>query len=193
MTRCRRRSLPNSAALGEVSAANVQDQGQQGGVLIALDPVAYQRVVDGTPAAVKLPKSSEKLPPIPLLVPALVSAGVPGGGNFLRTEPGSRSRCSRTGRARRSRACRAGRRSRSSSINAVKKAGGVVEPNRVYLRGASAGEVRRAVKAPAPMRRSPRARLLSTRSVPRRSRRAFAEAFAPPSCSPPSSPRSRSP
>ncbi|HTL85582.1 MAG TPA: hypothetical protein VL856_10380, partial [Acidimicrobiia bacterium] len=36
------------------------------------------------------------------------------------------------------------------SINAVKKAGGVVEPNRVYLRGASSGEVRRAVKALAP-------------------------------------------
>jgi len=135
--------------LGVASAANVQDQGRQGGVLIALDPLAYQRVVDGTPAAVKLPKALEKLPPIPLLVPGLVSAGVPGGGIFLGpnqeqiTLLANGTRSSFPGVPR-------GTPFAVVSINAVKKAGGVVEPNRVYLRGASSGEVRRAVKALAP-------------------------------------------
>lgn len=135
--------------LGDASAAYVQDQGQQGGVLIALDTAAYQRVVAGTPAAVKLPKSLETLPPIPLLVPALVSAGVPGGGIFLGanneqiTLLANGTRSSFPGVPR-------GTPFAVTSIKAVKKAGGVLEPNRVYLRGARADDVRRAVRQLAP-------------------------------------------
>jgi putative ABC transport system permease protein len=136
--------------LGQASAAYVQDNGQQGGVLIALDPAAYERVVSGTPAAIRLPKSLGEVPPIPQLVPAMVSAGVPGGG-VLHNANGQETitllanstRASFPGVPR-------GTPFAVVSIDAVKKAGGVVEPNRVYLRGAGAEEVRRAVKRLAP-------------------------------------------
>jgi putative ABC transport system permease protein len=72
-------------SMGDVARAYVQDAdvgtaGQET-PMIALDVDAYERVVGGTPAAVRLPTELRE-PPIPGLVSALVSTNWPASGTF---------------------------------------------------------------------------------------------------------------
>ena len=140
-------------AIGDVAPAYVQDagvgRGAQATVLLALDPSAYERLVAGTPAAVKLPKSIGQLPPIPSQVPALVSSDFPGGGNFQSTLPGESISLLATSTSAKDEfpGVPLGTPFAIVSLAAVKNAGGVVAPNRIYVRGASADEVRKLVPA----------------------------------------------
>jgi putative ABC transport system permease protein len=135
------------AAVGDVAPAYVQDagvgRGAQATVLLALDPDAYEHIVAGTPAAVKLPKSIRELPPIPNQVPALVSSDFPGGGNFQSTLPGESINLLATSTSAKDEfpGVPLGTPFAIVSLAAVKNAGGVVAPNRIYVRGASADEV----------------------------------------------------
>ena len=154
-------------AIGDVAPAYVQDagvgRGAQETVLLALDPPAYERLVAGTPAAVKLPKSIGELPPIPNQVPALVSSDFPGGGNFQSTLPGESISLLATSTSAKDEfpGVPLGTPFAIVSLAAVKNAGGVVAPNRIYVRGASADEVRKLVPAGAadPLARGDRARV----------------------------------
>lgn len=140
-------------AIGDVAAAYVQDagvgRGAQATVLLALDPPAYERIVAGTPAAVKLPRSIGELPPIPNQVPALVSSDFPGGGNFQSTLPGESISLLATSTSTNDEfpGVPLGTPFAVVSLAAVKNAGGVVAPNRIYVRGASEDEVRNLVPA----------------------------------------------
>ncbi len=146
------------AAIGDVAPAYVQDagvgRGAQATVLLALDPDAYERIVAGTPAAVKLPKSIRQLPPIPNQVPALVSSDFPGGGNFQSTLPGEAISLLATSTAAKDEfpGVPLGTPFAIVSLAAVKSAGGVVAPNRIYVRGASADEVSKLVPPDAAVR-----------------------------------------
>ncbi|HZT44594.1 MAG TPA: FtsX-like permease family protein [Gaiellaceae bacterium] len=139
------------ARLGDVAPAHVDEAGtgQQGGVLLALDPAAYERVVSGTPAAVRIPKALDRLPPIPQLVPALVSADNPGGGTFETAAGGEVTLLATATRDEFPGVPRATPFA-VVSLPAVEKAGGIAPTNRIYVRGADADEVRRIVHAVAP-------------------------------------------
>lgn len=142
-------------AIGEVAPAYVQDagvgQGAQATELLALDPDSYEQIVAGTPAAVKLPKSIRELPPIPNQVPAMVSSDFPGGGNFQSTLPGEAISLLATSTSAKDEfpGVPLGTPFAIVSLAAVKNAGGVVAPNRIYMRGASEDAVRRLVPADA--------------------------------------------
>jgi putative ABC transport system permease protein len=92
---------------------------------------------------VKLPKSIRELPPIPNQVPALVSSDFPGGGNFQSTLPGESINLLATSTSAKDEfpGVPLGTPFAIVSLAAVKNAGGVVAPNRIYVRGASADEV----------------------------------------------------
>jgi putative ABC transport system permease protein len=139
---------------GEVAPAYVQDvdlaAGDKTPVLLALDLPAYERVVAGTPGAVRLAPGLDKPPPIPGTVPALVSANWPEGSFFQVAFPdrslnlvsiGSRS--SLPGIPR-------GQPFVVVSLRALRAAGERPAPNRVYLRDVGAGAARRAVLGAAP-------------------------------------------
>lgn len=139
--------------IGVVAAAYVQDagvgRGAQATILLALDPPAYERVVAGTPAAIRLPGSIEKPPPIPSLIPALVSSDWPGGGNFQSTLPGESINMLATATRDDFPGVPRGLPFAVVSLSAVEKAG-VVAPNRIYIRGVSADAVAKVVHAAAP-------------------------------------------
>jgi putative ABC transport system permease protein len=145
-------------AIGDVAPAYVQDagvgRGAQATALLALDPAAYERIVAGTPAEVKLPKSIAELPPIPNQVPALVSSDFPGGGNFQSTLPGESLSLLATSTSATDEfpGVPLGTPFAIVSLAAVKNAGGVVAPNRIYMRGASPDEVRKLAPAGAAVR-----------------------------------------
>jgi len=82
-------SLPASVvsrldSAGEVASAYVQDAGVgdvgQQTLFVALDLTAYERVVAGTPAEVRMPRALRMPAPFPGAVPALVSSDWPAGG-----------------------------------------------------------------------------------------------------------------
>ena len=141
-------------AAGEVAPAYVQDvdlaAGDKTPVLLGLDVPAYQRVVAGTPAAVRPAPGLDKPSPIPGAVPALVSANWPQGSFFQVAFPdrslnlvsiGSRS--SLPGIPR-------GQPFVVASLHALRAAGERPVPNRLYLRHVGAGAARQAVLGAAP-------------------------------------------
>jgi putative ABC transport system permease protein len=139
---------------GDVGRAYVQDAGAgtagQATLLLALDPDAYERVVAGTPASVRFPNELRK-PPIPGLVPAIVSTDWPIPGTFQVALPHDSLNFLTIG-------------DRGSfpgvprdvpfavvSLSVLEEAGGqALPPNRLYLRGVGAADARRAVQEDAP-------------------------------------------
>jgi len=142
-------SIGDLARAYVVEDADVGAPGQDTPV-IALDVDAYERVLANTPAAVHLPKELHEAP-IPGLVSALVSTNWPATGTFQVPLPGGRVN-----------ALTVGDRASFPGISAespfaivplkalVEAAGEPIPPNRLYLRGVSAADVREAVKETAP-------------------------------------------
>ncbi len=68
-------------SIGDVARAYVQEAGPPAGgatpLLVALDVPAYERVIAGTPTAFRLPRVLGRPPPIPSVVPALISTNWP--------------------------------------------------------------------------------------------------------------------
>jgi putative ABC transport system permease protein len=137
-------------SMGEVARAYVLDAevgapGQQTPV-VALDIGAYERVVANTAAAVRLPGELRE-PPIPGLVSALVSTNWPAPGTFEVPLPAGKVNTLTIG----DRASFPGiPRDTPFAIvplAALEEAGGQpIAPNRLYLRGMSAGAVQDAVR-----------------------------------------------
>lgn len=141
---------------GDVSRAFVQDPeagapGQET-IMIAVELDAYERIVRGTPAALRFPTELRNAP-IPGLIPAVVSTNWPATGTFQIRLP--RVTVS---------TLTVGNRDSFPGVPAempfaivpwaeLKKTeaeGEIVRPNRLYVGGVGAGEVREAVEAMAP-------------------------------------------
>jgi putative ABC transport system permease protein len=142
------------AASGDVARAYVQDAGAgevgQATLLIALELDAYQRLVAGTPAAVTLPAELRR-PPIPGLVPALVSTDWPSPGTFQVTLPHQALNLFTIGNRASFSGVPAGTPFAVVPLDALEQAAGEpIPPNRLYLRGVSSGDVREAVADLAP-------------------------------------------
>ena len=141
-------------SMGEVARAYVQDAGVggpgQATQLVALDLDAYRRVVSGTSAAVRFPAELRK-PPIPVLVPALVSTNWPSPGTFQAALPHQSitfitigDRGSFPGIPRETPFA-------VVPLSALEEAGGqAIPPNRLYVSGVSAAAVREVVQDAAP-------------------------------------------
>jgi len=141
-------------SMGEVARAYVQDAGVggpgQATQLVALDLNAYRRVVSGTSAAVRFPAELRK-PPIPVLVPALVSTDWPSPGTFQAALPHQSitfitigDRGSFPGIPRETPFA-------VVPLAALEEAGGQpIPPNRLYVRGVSAAAAQDAVQEAAP-------------------------------------------
>jgi putative ABC transport system permease protein len=150
------RLMSRLQSIGAVARAYVQDAGFREGsgsapsLLLALDLAAYERVVSGSPGAVGIPRELLAPPPIPGVVPALVSTGWPGGGFFPIEVP--HGRVSFVAVAER--ASFPGVPSETPfavvPLGALEKAGEPLPANRLYVRGASAAAVRQAVAEEAP-------------------------------------------
>jgi len=139
---------------GTVARAYVQDagfrEGSQPTRLLALDLAAYERVVRGSPAAFRFPRELRAPPPIPGVVPALVSTGWPGGGFFQVELPSENVGFVAVAE----RASFPGVPSETPvavvSLRALETAGEPLPANRLYVRGASTAAVRQAVAEEAP-------------------------------------------
>jgi putative ABC transport system permease protein len=139
---------------GTVARAYVQDagfgDGSESTVLLAVDLDAYERVVSDSPAALRFPRELRAPPPVPGVVPALVSNGWPGGGFFQVELP--RQNVGFVAVAER--ASFPGVPSETPfmvvALQAVEKAGGALPANRLYVSGANASAVRQAVEETAP-------------------------------------------
>jgi len=139
---------------GAVARAYIQDagfrEGSQPTLLLAVDLAAYERVVGGSPAAFRSPRELRAPPPIPGVVPALVSTGWPGGGFFQVELPSENVGFVAVAE----RATFPGVPSETPfavvSLRALEKVGEPLPANRLYVRGASAAAVRQAVTEEAP-------------------------------------------
>ncbi len=157
-------------SLGDTARAYVQqaDLGSSGPtpLFVALDLPAYERVVAGTPNALRFPRVLSAPSPIPSVVPALVSANWPVNSVFqiglpdkaLGFIPAAR-RTSFPGVPPRTPFA-------VVSLRALQNAGSTVMPNRVYLSGPSAAAARQSVRSAAP------GAVVSTRAAVVRSLRA---------------------
>jgi putative ABC transport system permease protein len=152
-------SLPASlvsrlASTGTVARAYVQDAGFGDGseptVLLALDLDAYERVVSGSPAAVRLPRELRMAPPVPGVVPALVSPGWPGGGFFQVELPRQNVGFVAVSERASFPGVPAETPFMVVPLQAVEEAGGPLPASRLYVRGASASAVRQAVEETSP-------------------------------------------
>jgi putative ABC transport system permease protein len=147
------RLLSRLESIGTVARSYVQDAGLGAGdpaLLLALDLAAYERVASGTSAAVRFPRELREPPPVPGVVPALVSTGWPGGGFFQVELPQDTAgfvavseRTSFPGVAPETPFV-------VTSLRALEQAGRQLPANRVYVRGADAAAVRQAVEEEAP-------------------------------------------
>lgn len=141
-------------SIGAVARAYVQDadlgDGSKPTLVLALDLDSYERLVSGSPAAVRFPRELRAPPPIPGVVPALVSNGWPGGGFFqvelTEEKVGFISVAER--------ATFPGVPSETPfaivPLDAVEKAAGPLQTSRLYIRGASTTAVRQAIEDMAP-------------------------------------------
>jgi putative ABC transport system permease protein len=149
------RLLSRLESIGTVARAYVQDAGLGEGAgptpLLGLDLAAYERVVSDSPAAVRFPRELRAPPPIPGVVPALVSTGWSGGGFFQVELPhGTVGLAAVTERA-----SFPGIPPETPFVvvplGALEEAAGKpLPPSRLYVRGASAAAVRQAVEEEAP-------------------------------------------
>jgi putative ABC transport system permease protein len=142
---------------GEIARAYVQDvQGGEPGqvtLVIAVELDAYERIVEGTPAALRFPPELRK-PTIPGLIPALVSTDWPGGlGTFQITLPRVTAPTIVVG----NRNSFPGIPAETpfaivpwSELKKTEAEGEIVEPNRLYVRGVGSAAIREAVAATAP-------------------------------------------
>lgn len=141
-------------SIGDVARAYVQDAGlgTDSGrtLLLAVDLDAYERVVAGSPAAVRLPNELRTPPPVPGVVPALVSTDWSGGGLFQVELPSEE--VGFIGVAER--ATFPGVPPETPfmvvPLHALEKASEPLAASRLYVRGASAAAVRQAVQDEAP-------------------------------------------
>jgi putative ABC transport system permease protein len=149
-------------SLGDVAAAYVEDPelGAAGEAtpVVAVDLKAYERLVAGTPAAVRFPRELHE-PPIPGLVPGLVSTDWPAPGTFQIEDVNVLTigdRASFPG-------IPAGTPFAIVPLGALEEATGTkVAPSRLYLRGVAESAVREALRDAAP-----RAQLASRADVVR--------------------------
>ena len=137
-------------SLGGVAAAYVEDPelGAAGEdtPVVAVDLKAYERLVAGTPAAVRFPRELHE-PPIPGLVPGLVSTDWPAPGTFQIEDVNVLTIGDRAGFP----GIPPGTPFAIVPLDALKEATGAkVAPNRLYLRGVGEGAVRDALKDAAP-------------------------------------------
>jgi putative ABC transport system permease protein len=141
-------------SMGEVARAYVQDAdvgfaGQETPML-ALDLDAYQRIVAGTPAAVRFPAELRN-PPIPGLVPAVVSTDWPASGTFPVPLPRQTINTLIVGDRGSFPGIPSGTPFAVVPLAALEEAAGEpISPNRLYLRGVSAAAVREAVQDTVP-------------------------------------------
>jgi putative ABC transport system permease protein len=140
--------------IGDVAPAYVQDAGLatvgEASLVVALDLPAYQRLVAGTPADVRLPPALSEAPPIPSVVPALVSTDWPGGGSFQVAFPGEALNFISVAERAAFPGVPRGTPFAVVALAALRRAGETVAPNRLYLRHAGAAAVRQAVRDAAP-------------------------------------------
>jgi putative ABC transport system permease protein len=138
---------------GAVARAYIQDagfrEGSQPTLLLALDLAAYERVVGGSPAAVRFPRELRAPPPIPGVVPALVSPGWPGGGFFHVELPSENVGFVAVAERATFPGVPSGTPFAVVSLRALEKAAEPLPATRLYVRGASAA-VRQAVTEDAP-------------------------------------------
>jgi putative ABC transport system permease protein len=153
-------------SLGAVAPAYVMDAevgtGGQETPIVALDPDAYERMVAGTPAAVRFPRELREAP-IPGLVSALVSTSWPATGTFQVPLPGQKVNALTVG----DRTSFPGIPSETPfaivPLPALEEAiGEPIPPNRLYVRGVSLADIREAVDDT-----SPRAEIESRAAVVR--------------------------
>ena len=148
------RLISRLESIGDVARAYVQDaefgDGSEPTLVLALDLASYERVVSGSPAALRFPRELRAPPPIPGVVPALVSTGWPGGGFFQVELPQRRVGVLSVAE----RATFPGVPSETPfavvPLRALERAGGPLPASRLYVRGASAAAVRQAVEDEAP-------------------------------------------
>lgn len=139
---------------GHVARAYVQDAGvgadAEPALLLALDLPAYERILADSPAAIGLPPGLRRPPPVPGVVPALVSRPWPLGGFFQVELPeeqigfvGVAERASFPGVPPETPFA-------VVPLQALEQATGPLAANRLYVRGASAAAVQEAVEEDAP-------------------------------------------
>jgi putative ABC transport system permease protein len=141
-------------SMGDVAGAYVVDadvgaEGQET-PMVALDLDAYERTVAGTPAATRFPGELRN-PPIPGLVPAVVSTNWPEAGTFRVPLPGQTINTITVGNLASFPGIPAETPFAVVPLGALEQAAGEpVAPNRLYTRGMSASAVREAVQDSAP-------------------------------------------
>lgn len=118
--------------------------------MIAVDLAAYERLVSGTPAAVRFPLELREAP-IPGLVPALVSTNWPATGTFQAPVPRHTINTITIGNRDRFPTIPAETPFAIVPLGSLEEAAGEkIAPNRLYLRGVSEADVRKAVAEEAP-------------------------------------------
>jgi putative ABC transport system permease protein len=141
-------------AMGEVAGAYVADAevgtGSQATPVVALDIDAYQRIVAGTPAATRFPAELRN-PPIPSLVPSVVSTNWPEAGTFRIPLPGETINTINIGNLASFPGIPAETPFAVVPLGALEQAAGEpISPNRLYIRGVSESAVRDAVEDAVP-------------------------------------------
>jgi putative ABC transport system permease protein len=141
-------------SMGDVASAYVADAdvgaGDQETPVLALDLDAYQRIVAGTPAATRFPAELRN-PPIPSLVPSVVSDDWPEAGTFRVPLPGETINTINVGNLASFPGIPAETPFAVVPLGALEQAAGEpIAPNRLYIRGVSAGAVREAVQDTVP-------------------------------------------
>jgi putative ABC transport system permease protein len=141
-------------SMGDVAGAYVVDAdvgaGDQETPVLALDLDAYQRIVAGTPAATRFPAELRN-PPIPSLVPSVVSNDWPEAGTFRVPLPGETINTINVGNLASFPGIPAETPFAVVPLGALEQAAGEpIAPNRLYIRGVSESAVRNAVEDAVP-------------------------------------------
>ena len=141
-------------SIGDVAGAYVQDPGVGAAgektPVVAVDLKAYERLVAGTPAAVSFPRELHE-PPIPGLVPGLVSTDWPAPGTFQITLPNESVNVLTIGDRASFPGVPPGTPFSIVPLAALEQANGAkIAPNRLYVGGVSESAVREAVQEAAP-------------------------------------------
>jgi len=140
-------------AAGTLARAYVQDtqvgEGNVRTLLIGLDLGAYERVVAGTPAATRF-AALRTPPPIPGVVPALVSPGWPTTGSFQVALPSQAVGFLAVGERASLPGIPGGTAFAIVPLDKLEAVVGALPPTRLYLRGESAADVQGAVDELAP-------------------------------------------
>jgi putative ABC transport system permease protein len=141
-------------SMGDVAGAYVADAdvgaGDQETPVLAIDLDAYQRIVAGTPAAMRF-QAELRNPPIPSLVPSVVSDNWPEAGTFRVPLPGETINTINVGNLASFPGIPAETPFAVVPLGALEQAAGEpIAPNRLYIRGVSVSAVRDAVEDAVP-------------------------------------------